>query len=122
MAMSPGTYARARRFPAQEHAMHPRQLALAAMMILGYGGGATAYPAMPSLSVMAHFPQSGAHCVRWRYHRRREFWQMIERYDEGANRAGTSGLGGADRLPAPETAQPPSRQRRRGWVDPPPLN
>src|SRR5271166_174887 len=106
--------------------MRPRHLALAAMMILGCDGGATASPPKPSLPVMSLFSRGDIQTVRWRHRYRRDFWgterdSRSEREVEGAGRADTNGFSGFIRLMLPEAARPAPR-RRGGWVDPPPLH
>jgi hypothetical protein len=89
------------------------------VMILGCGGGATGSPLMPSLSGVSSFSQGDIQAVRWRHRHRRDYlWS--ERDAEGADRGDTNGLSGIIRLVLPDIARPAPR-RRRGWVDPPPL-
>jgi hypothetical protein len=96
--------------------MHPRQLVLAAVMILGFNGGAAAFPALTGLGVTSALEEGDIDRIRWRYHYRRDFW----RYLRGVDRADVNGLGGGPRFMAPEDLRS-SPRRRRGWVDPPPL-
>jgi hypothetical protein len=99
--------------------MRPRQLAIAAVMILGCGGDAGGSPLMPSPSGVSLISQGDLQAVRWRHRHRRDYsWN--EREAEGADRGDTNGFSGVIRLLLPEVARPAPR-RRRGWVDPPPL-
>ena len=105
--------------------MRPRHLALAAMMILGCGGGATASPPKPSLPVM-----SLSHRVT---STRSDGATVTGETSEGPN--GIWGANGRSKAPValtptaladsfvslPEAARPAPR-RRGSWVDPPPLH
>ena len=97
-------------------AMHPRQLVLAAVMVLGCTGGAAAFPVLSDLGVTSAFEQRDIDQIRWRYRYRRDIW----RYLRGVDRSDVNGLGNGARLMAPEDLRS-SPRRRRGWVDPPPL-
>jgi hypothetical protein len=101
--------------------MRPRQLAVAAVILLGWTGGAAAsqlIPARAGVSLQAH---PDVEAVRWRHRRYRDFFWGGERRDSG--RIDTDGFSanayGPNRLTLPDPVRPDSR-RRRGWVDPPP--
>jgi hypothetical protein len=98
--------------------MRPRQLALAAVMVLACDG-ATGTALMPSASAESIFWHGDIQAARWRYYHRRDYsWRARE--STGANPADTNGLRGSQRLTLPDPARPAPR-RRGGWVDPPPL-
>jgi hypothetical protein len=96
-----------------------RRFALAAAIILACGGGATGSPLTPNPSGMSAFARGDIHFARWRHRHNRGDWPG-ERGAEGADRDDTNGFSGVIRLLFPEIARPAPR-RRRGWVDPPPL-
>ena len=98
--------------------MRPRQLALAAVMVLACGDGAAGAALMPGGSAASVFSHGDIQAARWRHYQRRDYsWRERER--NGADPGDTNGLRGSARLTLPDSARP--APRRRGWVDPPPL-
>ena len=103
--------------------MRPGPLALAAIILLGWAGGATASPLIPARAGVSLQAHNDIEAVRWRHRRYRDyFWG--ERRDGDRNEtdgfaANAYGAYGANRFTLPEVVRPDSR-RRRGWVDPPP--
>jgi hypothetical protein len=99
--------------------MRPRQLALAAVMVLACGDGAAGAPLITGASAALILSHGDIQAAGWRYYHRRDYsWR--ERESNGANPADTNGLRGSARLTLPDSVQPAPR-RHRGWVDPPPL-
>lgn len=100
--------------------MRPGQLAVAAVILLGWAGGAVASPLIPARVVVSFEAHADVEAVRWRNRRYRDFF-WGERRDSG--RTDTDGFAanayGSNRLAFPDLVRPDSR-RRRGWVDPPP--
>jgi hypothetical protein len=100
--------------------MRPRQLAVAALILLGWAGGAAASPLVPARAAVSLEAHADVEAVRWRHRGYRDFF-WGERRDSG--RIDTDGFAtnayGPNRLTLPDPVRPDSR-RRRGWVDPPP--
>ncbi len=100
--------------------MPPRQLAVAAVILLGWAGGVAASPLVPARAGVSFQAHADVEAVRWRHRRYRDFF-WGERRDN--DRIDTDGLAakayGSNQLTLPDLVRPDSR-RRRGWVDPPP--
>ena len=96
--------------------MHPSTLALAAAVVLGGMGWASAAPLMPSPSKAALEAHRDIELVR-RHHRGRGWgyrWSGRFNRDVGDDNAFAETLGRG----GPETVRS-DRRRRGGWVDPP---
>jgi hypothetical protein len=97
--------------------MRPGQLALAAVMLLGWAGGTAASPLIPTRAGASLQPHSDIEAARWRHrHSRGYFWG--ERRDADRDDRFDLSLNGASRFAPPDVVRPDPR--RRGWVDPPP--
>jgi hypothetical protein len=100
--------------------MRPGQLALAALILLGWAGGVTASPLIPALASVSLQAQGDIEAVRWRHRRYRDyFWGERRDSDRNDTDGFAANAYGANRFTLPEVVRPDFR-RRRGWVDPPP--
>jgi hypothetical protein len=101
--------------------MRTSHVILATALFWGFAAAeAAGMPLMCGLSGPALQSNTDIETVRWRHRYRQEFWS--DRRAESGGRDDTDALGssGANRLPAPEIVRPDPR-RRRGWIDPPPV-
>ncbi len=96
--------------------MRPARLVLAAVLLLGYAGGAEGTPLIPSLAGVALQPHSDIEAARWRHRPHRSyFWG-----DRGTDGADSDGTGPFSSQPNIGLEAPKWRHRHRrdyGWND-----
>ncbi len=98
--------------------MRLHRLVVAVLLLLAPGPGAAAFAFGPVRSAVSSRGETLS--VRWRSDRDATNYFWVDRRSDSADAADTNGSATTTHVAPPDFTRPGSR-RRRGWVDPPPL-
>ncbi len=99
--------------------MRPAPLVLAAVLLLGWAGGAAGTPLIPILAGVALQSHSDIEAARWRHRHRRDYgWNDRRSGSARLDDTDAPGSNGNSLTTATDMVRPDLR-RRRGWIDPP---